>query len=77
MSVDWHADPLTLPPTVGGRTVYGLDGNGTLYAVDLASGKVLTQVNIGDSVAHFASPMISNHNLFMGTMHGIASVAIS
>jgi hypothetical protein len=28
-------------------------------------------------VAHFASPMISNHNLFMGTMHGIASVAIS
>jgi outer membrane protein assembly factor BamB len=77
MSVDWHADPLTLPPTVGGRTVYGLDGNGTLYAVDLASGKVRTQVNIGDSVAHFASPMISNHNLFMGTMHGIASVAIS
>jgi outer membrane protein assembly factor BamB len=77
MSIDWHASQITLPPTIGGHTVYGLDGNGTLYAADLNSGGVRTQVDIGDSVPHFASPMISNHSLFMGTMHGIASVTIS
>ena len=76
MSVGWHANQLLQSPTVGGHTVYSLSGQGTLYAADLSSGAIRTQVNIGDAVPHFATPMISNHSLFMGTEHGVAAVTI-
>ena len=76
--VDWHTLPqIALPPIVGGNTVYSLDQMGTLYAIDIATGKVRTQVALGVAVAHFATPTISNGQLFVGTTAGVIAVALA
>ncbi|HZU70768.1 MAG TPA: PQQ-binding-like beta-propeller repeat protein [Ktedonobacteraceae bacterium] len=78
LKIDWHALPqIALPPVVGGNTVYSLDQEGTLYALDLATGKVRIQLALGITVPHFVTPTISDGRLFVGTTLGIVSVALA
>jgi|SRR5579875_2638149 outer membrane protein assembly factor BamB len=77
LKINWHALPqIALPPVVGGNTVYSLDQEGTLYALDLATGKVRTQLALGITVPHFVTPTIAAGRLFVGTTLGIVSVAL-
>ncbi|GLV59106.1 hypothetical protein KDH_59340 [Dictyobacter sp. S3.2.2.5] len=77
LSVDWHISDMKLPPIIGRHTVYGLDTGGTLYAADLASGKVRTSISLSEEVPHFATPTLSGRTLFIGTMNGVAAVSLS
>ncbi|GCF09089.1 outer membrane protein assembly factor BamB family protein [Dictyobacter arantiisoli] len=77
VSVDWHASNMVDPAIVGGHTVYGLDGGGTLYAVDLATGATRTSISLSEDVPHFATPMLSGTSLFVGTNNGIVAVNLS
>jgi outer membrane protein assembly factor BamB len=61
-------------PVVGGHTVYSLS-NGTLYALNMDSGQVLTSLNVGQ-VNRFATPTIAGTSIFIGTMSGITAVKI-
>jgi len=63
-------------PIVGGHTVYSLDGNGTLYAINSQTGKVITTISVG-SAPHFATPTLSGNHVFVGTMTGVAAVTVS
>jgi len=78
LKIEWHTLPqIALPPVVGGNTVYSLDQEGTLYAVDLATGQMITQLALGFAVAHFATPTISNGRLFVGTSTGVVAVGLA
>jgi outer membrane protein assembly factor BamB len=77
MSVGWHAQSqITGSPIVGGHTVYSLDKQGTLYALDIASGTVRTTLSVG-SIPHFATPTLSGNQIFVGTLNGVVAAAIS
>ena len=76
--VDWHAQTqINLPPIVGGHTVYSLDQMGTLYALDIATGKPRAQLSLGVAPPHFVTPTISNGQLFVGTTQGVVAVALA
>ncbi|GHO83353.1 outer membrane protein assembly factor BamB family protein [Dictyobacter formicarum] len=77
VSIDWHVADMNLPPIVGGHTVYGLDTGGTLYAVDLASGRLRASISLSEEVPHFSTPTLSGRSLFIGTNDGVAAVSFS
>ncbi|GER88826.1 hypothetical protein KDW_29880 [Dictyobacter vulcani] len=77
VSIDWHSDQMKLPALIGGHTVYGLDGGGNLYAVDLATGKSRASISLGEDVPHFATPTLSGRSLFIGTNDGVAAVTFA
>ncbi|MBV9691126.1 MAG: PQQ-binding-like beta-propeller repeat protein [Ktedonobacteraceae bacterium] len=74
----WHApSQVTGSPVVGGHTVYSLDPpNGMLYAFDAATGKVRATFSVG-TTSRFATPTLSQRDIFIGTMTGIVAVAIA
>ena len=74
LALGWQASQhLTGSPVIGGNTVYSIDTGGTLYALDAASGSVRATVAVG-STSRFATPTISQNNIFIGTMTGIVAV---
>lgn len=78
LTVDWHApEQIDLPPIVGGNTVYSLDQDGTLYALDIATGRVRTKLTLGFAVPHFVTPTISDGGLYVGTTEGVVAVALA
>jgi outer membrane protein assembly factor BamB len=77
MSSGWHASDMTLPPIVGGHTVYGLNTNGRLFAADLSSGQVRISLNTSVQIPPFSTPMLSGRSLFFGTVNGVAAVTFS
>jgi outer membrane protein assembly factor BamB len=77
LKVDWHTlNQITLPPIVGGHTVYSLDPGGTLYALDTETGLVRTQLSLGIAVPHFATPTLSQGRIFVGTFEGVSAVTL-
>lgn len=76
VTVNWHTTDVALPPTIGGHTVYSLSPSGTVYALDLATGNIRAQANIGVPLPHFASPTLSGQSVFVGTMQGVAEVIL-
>lgn len=77
LTVDWHAaEQITLPPIVGGYTLYSLDPGGTLYALDIDTGLMLAKIALGGAVPHFATPTISQGRIFVGTYTGVSAVSI-
>jgi outer membrane protein assembly factor BamB len=76
MQLGWKNNHLTLPPVIGGHTLYSLNSSGTLYAVDVATGQIRAQIQL-DTVAHFATPTLSANHIFVGTMSGIYSITAS
>jgi PQQ enzyme repeat len=78
LTVDWHApEQVDLPPIVGGNTVYSLDQGGTLYALDIATGRVRTKLTLGFAIPHFVTPTISDGGIYVGTTVGVVAVALA
>jgi outer membrane protein assembly factor BamB len=77
LKVDWHTlGQFTLPPIVGGHTLYSLDTNGILYALDTETGQVRAQLSLGIAVPHFATPSLSQKRIFVGTYEGVSAVTL-
>src|SRR6266446_2388470 len=77
LKVDWHTlGQITLPPIVGGHTLYSLDPGGTLYALDTETGLVHAQLSLGMAVPHFATPTLSQGRIFVGTFEGVSAVTL-
>jgi outer membrane protein assembly factor BamB len=77
LTVDWHTlGQITLPPIVGGHTLYSLDLDGTLYALDTETGLVRAQLSLGMAVPHFATPTLFQGRIFVGTYQGVSAVAL-
>jgi outer membrane protein assembly factor BamB len=77
MTVGWQAPPhITGSPVIGGHTVYSLDPNGTLYALNIQDGSVVTMLPI-DATSRFATPTLSAAMLFVGTLSGVVAVTIN
>jgi hypothetical protein len=77
LEVDWHTlGQISLPPIVGGHTLYSLDPNGTLYALDTETGLVRAQLSLGIAVPHFATPTLSQGRIFVGTLDGVSAVTL-
>jgi outer membrane protein assembly factor BamB len=74
--VGWKSSVLTLSPVVGGHTVYGMNLDGTLYALNLDTGAIRAKVSLA-SVPHFVSPTISGNSIFVGTNNGVIATTIS
>jgi outer membrane protein assembly factor BamB len=75
MQQGWQASGnITGSPVVGGHTVYSLS-NGTLYALNMNSGRVVASLNVGQ-MSRFATPTIAGTNIFIGTLTGITAVKI-
>ena len=78
LKVDWHTlVQITLPPIVGGHTLYSLDLGGTLYALNLTTGLVRAHLSLGIAVPHFATPTISRGRIFVGTYKGVSAVTLA
>ncbi len=76
LTVGWRAEGVPGSPVVGGHTVYSLDRSGTLYALDMDTGKARATVNVG-ATSRFATPTLFGDRIFVGTMTGIVAVTAS
>ncbi len=78
MTIGWQApSQVAGSPVVGGHTVYSLDAsNGTLYALDSASGGVRTSISTGQT-SRFATPTLAGSQIFVGTMTGVVAISLS
>ncbi len=61
---------------MGGHTLYSLDHDGTLYALDTETGLVHAQLSLGMAVPHFATPTLSQGRIFVGTFEGVSAVTL-
>ncbi|GCE27461.1 hypothetical protein KDA_29450 [Dictyobacter alpinus] len=77
VTVDWRANQIQMPAVIGGHTVYGLDGGGNLYAVDIATGKLRASAGLEESIPHFSTPMLSGRSLFFGTDSGVGAITFA
>lgn len=75
MHQGWQASNIVGSPVVGGHTVYCLS-NGTVYALNMDNGQVVTSVSVG-SANRFATPTISGTSIFVGTLAGIITINIA
>ncbi len=74
ITLGWQAPgQIVGSPVVGGHTVYSLGQDGTLYALDSATGNQRASVSIGD-VSRFATPTLSGSHVYVGTMVGVVAV---
>lgn len=75
MHQGWQASgDIVGSPVVGGHSVYSLS-NGTLYALNMNTGQVVTSLNVGE-MNRFATPTIFGSSVFAGTYTGITAVTI-
>lgn len=74
----WRAqEQVTGSPVIGGQTVYSLaPGDGVLYALDAATGKVRATLSVG-TTSRFATPALSQRTIFIGTLMGIVAVGMT
>lgn len=72
LTIGWHA-PSSGSPTIGGNTVYSLDPGGTLYALDINTGKVRAKVGVGGT-SRFSTPTLSGKYIIVGTLDGVVAV---
>ena len=75
LTLGWQApSQITGSPVIGGHTVYSLGTDGTLYALDSATGNVRTTVAVGQ-VSRFATPTLSGNSVYVGTLTGVVALA--
>ena len=76
-TLGWRAANVPGSPVIGGHTVYTLERNGTLHALDLETGTDRTAtVNVG-ATSRFATPTLFQNRVFIGTLTGIVAVTVS
>lgn len=74
VSALWHAPHAKGQPVLAGGRLWATDwDSGTLYALDLATGKVVQQIAAG-TLPHFATPTVVGNKLFLGTTTGVAVI---
>ncbi len=77
LALGWQAPgQITGSPVVGGQTVYSLSSDGTLYALNSATGKIRATVGVG-AVSRFATPTLYSSHVYIGTMDGVTAVVVS
>ena len=77
LTLGWQASAqISGSPIVGGHTVYSLDPEGTLYALDAASGTVHAMLSVG-ATSRFATPTLSGTQVFVGTLTGVVAATIA
>ena len=70
----WHApQAVTGSPVIGGQTIYSLDPEGVLYALNAATGRVRATLSVG-ATSRFATPTLSRGRIFIGTLSGVVAV---
>jgi outer membrane protein assembly factor BamB len=75
-TLGWRAAKIPGSPVVGGHTLYTLERNGTLHALDLETGQDRTAtVNVG-ATSRFATPTLYGNRVFIGTLAGMVAVAV-
>jgi outer membrane protein assembly factor BamB len=74
LNLGWQSAGVPGSPVVGGHTVYTLDRNGTLYALDIGTGKPRASVKVG-STSRFSTPTLFQDRIFVGTMTGVVAVS--
>ncbi len=74
LKLGWRS-PAPGSPVVGGHTVYNLDRNGNLYALNADTGQVRATVALG-STSRFATPTLYQDRIFVGTMNSIIAVTV-
>jgi outer membrane protein assembly factor BamB len=75
--VAWHTTQTAAigPPVIGGGAIWSLGiNNGTLYALDPATGALIMSLSVG-SVEHFATPTLSGGDVFVPTATGVVAVS--
>jgi outer membrane protein assembly factor BamB len=76
MSPGWQAPAaVTGSPVVVGTTVWSVQQDGTLYALDSTTGEVRATVPVG-AATRFATPAVSGASLFVPTHDGVTAVAL-
>ncbi len=76
MTLGWKAPAdINGSPIVGGKTVYVMSRNGTLYALDSETGKPRATVSL-PAVNRFATPTLSNGTIFVGTLTSVEAVSM-
>ncbi|GAA3520452.1 outer membrane protein assembly factor BamB family protein [Actinocatenispora rupis] len=72
----WHGPAAaTGSPVLAGDRLWVADtDDGTLYALDAATGRTAATVRLGEELPHFASPTPAHGLLFTGTLHGVTAV---
>lgn len=73
LTLGWLAKQVPGSPVVGGKTLYTLDRNGTLHAIDIGNGQTRASVNVG-ATTRFATPTLSGNRVFVGTTTGVTAV---
>ncbi|HEX9055906.1 MAG TPA: PQQ-binding-like beta-propeller repeat protein [Ktedonobacterales bacterium] len=75
LTAGWHAPAqVSGSPVVGGQTVYAVDPDGTLYALDAGTGAVRATCSIG-ATSRFATPTLAQGRVFIGTLSGVIAVS--
>jgi outer membrane protein assembly factor BamB len=75
-TLGWRAADVPGSPVIGGNTVYVLQRDGTLRALDLATGKDrAAPLNVG-ATSRFATPTLFQNRVFIGTLTSIVAVAL-
>jgi len=75
VSAGWTS-PIVGSPVIGGNTVYCVNGSdGSLYALDSATGKVRMNVTIGPT-SRFATPTLAGKHVYVGTLSGVVGVSL-
>jgi outer membrane protein assembly factor BamB len=76
MTLGWRASETSGSPVVGGKTVYSIDPQGILYALDIQTGQVRAAVQV-PTTSRFATPTLFGNQVFIGTMTGVVAVNAS
>ncbi len=71
----WQASGIPGSPVVGGHTLYSMDRNGTLHALDAATGRERAALDVG-SASRFATPTLFQDTVFVPTLSGVVAVKI-
>jgi outer membrane protein assembly factor BamB len=76
LTVLWHADEaIAGSPVIGGGRIWSLSfADGTLHALDPATGRSTMQVSVGE-LTRFATPALSGDRVLVPTMAGLIIVA--
>ncbi len=77
ITVGWHASGL-IPgsPIIGGHTVYSINSNGTLYALNMSDGSIVASLSVGQT-SRFATPTLFDGMILVGTLSGVVAVRIN
>ena len=66
----WQSTAAGYSPVIGGGVLWSVNANGSLVAIDPATGHARASIKIG-SVPHFATPTLWNGMIFNGTLSGV------